>query len=158
MEKAWVPNLYKILYKTTIKKAKKGQIEGLPPVVGFLDQLLMHPMNENTSLQRAMDSAIRKAKLKRDKEGQRGRTRVSRSRRRERGREVFLGEDWRCFNIRGNSGYFCCPPNTPKIWGTPDCGPTSIEFQREQFQNATNIFLGSGTCVFINWGTFINRN
>ena len=63
MEKAWVPNLYKILYKTTIKKAKKGQIEGLPPLVGFLDQLLMHPINENTSLQRAMDSAIRKAKL-----------------------------------------------------------------------------------------------
>ena len=62
MEKAWVPNLYKILYKTTIKKTTKGQIEGLPPLVGFLDQLLMHPMNENTSLQRAMDSAIRKAK------------------------------------------------------------------------------------------------
>ena len=28
MEKAWVPNLYKILYKTTIKKAKKGQRGG----------------------------------------------------------------------------------------------------------------------------------
>ena len=25
-------------------------------------------------------------------------------------------------------------------------------------KNATNNFLGSGTCVFINWGTFINRN
>ena len=35
MEKAWVPNLYKILYKATIKKAKKGQIEGLPPPVVF---------------------------------------------------------------------------------------------------------------------------
>ena len=44
------------------------------------------------------------------------------------------------------------------MWGTPDCGPTSIEFQREQFQNATNSFLGSSTCVFINWGTFINSN
>ena len=66
-ENPWVPNLinyiYKILVKTTIKKTTKGQIEGLPPLVGFLDQLLMHPMNENTSLQRAMDSAIRKAKL-----------------------------------------------------------------------------------------------
>ena len=38
-----------------------------------------------------------KGGTERDKEGQRGRTRVSRSRRRERGREVFLGEDWRCF-------------------------------------------------------------
>ena len=104
MEKAWVPNQNKILYKTTIKKAKKGQIE--------------------------------------EREGER----------------YFGGRIGDVFNIRGNSGYFCCPPNTPKIWGTPDCGPTSIEFQREQFQNATNNFLGSGTCVFINWGTFINRN
>ena len=101
----------------------------------------------------------------RDREGQRGTERDregepgSRGLAEEReGERYFLGRIGDVFNIRGNSGYFCCPPNTPKIWGTPDCGPTSIEFQREQFQNATNNFLGSGTCVFINWGTFINRN
>ena len=152
MEKAWVPNLYKILYKTTIKKAKKGQIEGLPPLVGFLDQLLMHPINENTSLQRDREG---QRGTERDREGEPGSRGLAEEREGER---YFLGRIGDVFNIRGNSGYFCCPPNTPKIWGTPDCGPTSIEFQREQFQNATNNFLGSGTCVFINWGTFINRN
>ena len=91
----------------------------------------------------------------RDREGEPGSRGLAEEREGER---YFWGRIGDVFNIRGNSGYFCCPPNTPKIWGTPDCGPTSIEFQREQFQNATNNFLGSGTCVFINWGTFINSN
>ena len=128
MEKAWVPNLYKILYKTTIKKAKKGQIEGLPPVVGFLDQLLMHPINE------------------RDKEGQRGTERENQglavSPKRERERGIFWGGLEMFLILGGIRVIFAVPLIHLKSGAPPTVDPRVLNFKGSNFKTLLTIFWG----------------
>ena len=54
----------------------------------------------------------------------------------------FLGRIGDVFNIRGNSGYFCCPLIHLKSGAPPTVDPRVLNFKGSNFKTLLTIFWG----------------